>query len=300
VNPTIIVGSEKPYPILAANKEWQATCGYGQEAIGRTPKILQGELTNRTKAATFVNDCVRTGHGRTVLVNYHSSHEPFAHKLRTMYVDGFYVTESEVLPPDSPIRRAVCKEHQARGTTKRLAKELLAITLAISLTCTILSFEQKPADGAERLPLEHTRFQVALTMTMDLWLLHFGTPTVLMLTGLLAPSTFLPSYSSSTLAMPAPASISNTDAVVVVSTILLSLLVVAINEAGNGGPRGHQTTRPSQAKQADKAEQAKKEERADKAIAFSLMLGITCLVVDLAPHVLDRTVAACLCAIVWH
>jgi len=238
--PIILVGSESPYPILAANQAWQDTCGYGKEAIGQTPKILQGERTNRKKAEYFSHDCVRNGHGRTVLVNYDSNREPFVHKLRMTTVGGFFLTESEILPPSSPIHHHLCKE-QARDMTM----ELLAISLALILAYAAI---------------------------------------------LLAPAAVISSSipsSASVFKIASSLSITCSDAFVVAFMIFLSILVVAIheaiNEANDEGGRSHSST--------------SLEEHIDKAIALSLVLGATCLVVELSPHVPNGAIATCLCAI---
>ena len=79
--PAILLDATAPYKILAANRAWQDQCGYGQEAIGASPKILQGELTDQVRAKRFAYDCITFGHARTTLINYTKAQQPFAHRL---------------------------------------------------------------------------------------------------------------------------------------------------------------------------------------------------------------------------
>lgn len=48
-NPVILLDAKAPYGIVAANAAWQEQCGFGTEALGKSPKILHGELTDMKK-----------------------------------------------------------------------------------------------------------------------------------------------------------------------------------------------------------------------------------------------------------
>lgn len=80
-NPVILIDKQAPYGIVAANKSWLEQCGYGTECIGKSPKILQGELTDMKKAARFRKELVDTGKSRMTVTNYSKTGDAFVQKL---------------------------------------------------------------------------------------------------------------------------------------------------------------------------------------------------------------------------
>uniref|UniRef100_A0A7S0J3G5 PAS domain-containing protein n=1 Tax=Calcidiscus leptoporus TaxID=127549 RepID=A0A7S0J3G5_9EUKA len=112
----IVSEARAPGRIVACNAVWSELCGYGaDEAIGLTPKILQGKGTSMHKAAHFTEKvCSQTvcTHGEEFgfasrqassfvkLVNYSKAGRPFVHCLKTWRTrdDGagvdYFVTES--------------------------------------------------------------------------------------------------------------------------------------------------------------------------------------------------------------
>ena len=57
--------------IVGCNLNWEAMCKYtAAEAFGRTPRILQGELTNSETARDFSMQLRGGGHAIASLINY--------------------------------------------------------------------------------------------------------------------------------------------------------------------------------------------------------------------------------------
>ena len=83
--PCILVDarSEK---IVSYNSAWRSLCGFGAEALGKSPKILHGEKTDRTKAATFAAKLKSEGKANAILVNYSKEGREFCHQLRARRV----------------------------------------------------------------------------------------------------------------------------------------------------------------------------------------------------------------------
>ena len=69
----ILVDVEAPHKILACNEEWRRLCGFGEDAIGQPPSILQGEMTDMKKAALFRRELVGSGKAIVTLANYHKN-----------------------------------------------------------------------------------------------------------------------------------------------------------------------------------------------------------------------------------
>ena len=90
--PAILV--DEANKIVAANEAWQVQCGYGEEAIGESPKILQGALTDRAKATRFTHRAMREGRAGTSLVNYKADGSPFMHTFVADRIDFFYFTKT--------------------------------------------------------------------------------------------------------------------------------------------------------------------------------------------------------------
>lgn len=81
--PAILTSASAPFHIVATNRAWREMCGFGTDAIGKTPSILQGELTDMKKAAIFRRALGEHGSARTTLVNYTKDGRAFVHKLKS-------------------------------------------------------------------------------------------------------------------------------------------------------------------------------------------------------------------------
>lgn len=140
----ICVQSQAPYAIVAANQAWQDQCGYGKEAIGQSPKILQGDRTDQGKATRFASECATKGECRMTLINYKKNGTPFVHKIHAEAIKGssFFLSESVALP-DSPVRQAVMKNVAMPLTGIKENEGILstakqALSVAIALTVSIM------------------------------------------------------------------------------------------------------------------------------------------------------------------
>ena len=94
--------------IVAANQAWQDQCGYGEEAIGATPKILQGELTDKAKAHRFMKRAVEEGRAGTSLVNYKADGSAFLHTVVADKVGAYYFAKTsravDMLPKNQGVQ----------------------------------------------------------------------------------------------------------------------------------------------------------------------------------------------------
>ena len=80
---------ERAIMILNENKEiinvspgWEDLCMYkSYEIIGKTPKILQGERTNRDKIRTFTDQIEVAGEAQTIIINYKKDNTTFYNQL---------------------------------------------------------------------------------------------------------------------------------------------------------------------------------------------------------------------------
>ena len=122
---------------MAANRAWQEQCGFGAECLGKSPKILQGELTDMKKAAAFRKELLGTGSSRMTVTNYSKTGDAFVQRLRAESAGSFYYTEG-VVEPDSPLRRACLK-------TPSLKEQLSVVGLSIALTAYLLYLGFAPA-----------------------------------------------------------------------------------------------------------------------------------------------------------
>jgi len=136
--PAILVGAAAPHHIVACNQAWRDLCGFGKEALGQKPSILQGELTDMKKAARFRRDLVGNGTALVTLANYRKSGEMFAHRLHGSKVTSasgaeFYMTKG-VEVRDEAIRRAVLKLPEMS-----LAEQNVAVTLAVLVASFVIA-----------------------------------------------------------------------------------------------------------------------------------------------------------------
>mmetsp|Transcript_45796 Transcript_45796/g.97874 ORF Transcript_45796/g.97874 Transcript_45796/m.97874 type:complete len:364 (+) Transcript_45796:146-1237(+) len=87
--------------IVATNSSWRHLCGFGaEEALGCSPKILQGTKTDLMAATQFRNELLAKGTASITLINYTKSGREFVHELhsRTIVDDAtgytYNITES--------------------------------------------------------------------------------------------------------------------------------------------------------------------------------------------------------------
>mmetsp|Transcript_9238 Transcript_9238/g.21449 ORF Transcript_9238/g.21449 Transcript_9238/m.21449 type:complete len:400 (-) Transcript_9238:757-1956(-) len=77
--PTILVLEGK---LVGCNQAWQQLCGHDARALGASPKILQGEWTDTSKARRFSAELARCGHASSTLVNYTRAGRAFVHLIK--------------------------------------------------------------------------------------------------------------------------------------------------------------------------------------------------------------------------
>ena len=131
-NAVIITETKAPGRIIACNAAWTQLCGYAPEdALGKTPRMLQGKDTSVCKARSFTRQChqnkIRSeenvfaawqGRARTKLVNYTKNGRAFVHCLQTRRVmdedtgEEFFMTESHE-ETDNGIYAAMIKGQEA-------------------------------------------------------------------------------------------------------------------------------------------------------------------------------------------
>jgi len=132
--PAILCSAQSPHNIIATNESWRKLCGFGSEALGKSPSILQGELTDMKKAAKFRRDLSNEGVSRVMLANYKKDGEAFVHflcatKMKSGHGDEYYLTESYEVTDES-FRRAVLRPYVA----SRVAEQCVSVAIALSLT----------------------------------------------------------------------------------------------------------------------------------------------------------------------
>ncbi|EOD32713.1 hypothetical protein EMIHUDRAFT_364329 [Emiliania huxleyi CCMP1516] len=72
--------------IVAVNSAWTRLCGFSaNEALGSSPKLLQGPKTDTREARAFAEAC-RLGSASTTLTNYRKDGSPFTHRIRSRRV----------------------------------------------------------------------------------------------------------------------------------------------------------------------------------------------------------------------
>jgi hypothetical protein len=141
--PAVLCSAQSPHNIIATNAFWRKLCGFGSEALGKSPSILQGELTDMKKAAKFRRDLTDDGLSRVMLANYKKSGEAFVHRLLATKVKGghngreYYFTESHEVTDES-LRRAVLKPCAASAYT--LVEQCVSVVIALSLTYLVIAY----------------------------------------------------------------------------------------------------------------------------------------------------------------
>jgi len=187
-NAAIVLDAEER--IVAVNEKWQNLCGFTpSEALHASPKILQGELTNKEKAYAFAEDLRTTGEARTTLANYTKDGEVFAHRLHALrYADNrtgdvFYVAEG-VEETDPAVRRTILKLPGKRTAMHELMfgwglLSLLLMTLGVSAAAA--SFTARGFDIKE-----HATIGVIAMASIGLAVLSRASSRILLLASTLA------------------------------------------------------------------------------------------------------------------
>lgn len=135
----IVSESSEPGRIVACNAAWNSLCGFTpDEALGETPKILQGKGTSVTKAKRYAAEVLskpylrddagfasRQDTTRAKLVNYTKTGRPFVHCLTTRRVkdedtgEEYFVTESHEEKEQAICRAMLVGEEQPSGSKVR-------------------------------------------------------------------------------------------------------------------------------------------------------------------------------------
>ncbi|EOD10510.1 hypothetical protein EMIHUDRAFT_422320, partial [Emiliania huxleyi CCMP1516] len=109
--------------ILACNAKWVAMCGYTPaEALGKSPRMLQGPLTDQGKAKLFAEEVRARGGARAMLANYCKDGIAFVHALSATRVTDrstghvLYFTEGRHVK-EPAVCRAILKTDRAASTT---------------------------------------------------------------------------------------------------------------------------------------------------------------------------------------
>jgi len=91
--------------IVGVNAAWSALCGYTEkEAVGKTPAMLQGPLTDLTAAKAFARVLRCEGAATATLLNRKKDGSYFRHRLTGEKIGQCFIAESRVLsssPEDS-------------------------------------------------------------------------------------------------------------------------------------------------------------------------------------------------------
>ncbi|KAG5185914.1 hypothetical protein JKP88DRAFT_194246, partial [Tribonema minus] len=77
-----VVTADAPHVIVHVSPAWTAACGYAaDEAVGRTPALLQGPLTDAAALARFMEGVRRRHAAAMDVVNYTKAGAPFAARV---------------------------------------------------------------------------------------------------------------------------------------------------------------------------------------------------------------------------
>jgi len=141
----IVTETEVDGRIIAVNAAWSALCGFAPEdALGKTPRILQGEMTSKTKARHFAREVHTAGQSciRAKLVNYTKSGRPFVHCLQTRRVMDdrsgreYFVTESH--EETDPIISNAMLGIEASASVSRHVRDAGFATVATAIVIALL------------------------------------------------------------------------------------------------------------------------------------------------------------------
>ena len=122
----VVCETEPPNHIVACSKHWSDLCGFpAAEAIGLTPKILQGACTDQDVARDFRDRIYAENAGAPVhaeILNYTKQGRTFHHCLETTRVtdasDGvhYFCTESFERRTPQPADRRLAVPEECAGT----------------------------------------------------------------------------------------------------------------------------------------------------------------------------------------
>jgi len=187
---SILVEDQEPYRIITANSAWTELCGYSkEEAIGSTTKILQGELTDPSKASEFTATLLKTGKAKTVLVNYNKGGTQFIHALFAKLVESegesYYLVQGKKVLDGSPMAAAVLCRSREKASFRRTTEQLLTILylvtfgVALAFNQTLLHSAPESAPSSEVVPhalprADHAWSGFRLLATEDTFYQPFG------------------------------------------------------------------------------------------------------------------------------
>lgn len=119
---------ELPGPhILYANKRWQEVTGYLlEEVAGKTPRILQGEQSDRTQLAQLKAALKRGDKFVGTTVNYRKDGKPFqiAWVVVAPVNDGYYVALQKVVEVNDAMEQLKQIENIQKNILKKLNEVL--------------------------------------------------------------------------------------------------------------------------------------------------------------------------------
>lgn len=130
-----------PHAIVACNSAWNKLCGWSaEEALGASPKILQGECTNCHKATEFsrrasTNDCASV-----TLVNYTKHGKPFVHRIHTSRVKDLAGTEYFFTQSEKVENRALIRAMLKGQSSTFMNGSLLILMQAIAALLLMCAF----------------------------------------------------------------------------------------------------------------------------------------------------------------
>ena len=129
--------------IVACNASWSALCGYTLSQVkGKRTTILQGPNTNLKKASQFAIDTRTKGAAKTILCNYDSDGQPFAHRLEAKRITDlntgstFYVVEGETVS-DPAIHRAILNQEPVKRSDRELAWAVESVEMVLLLAAVM-------------------------------------------------------------------------------------------------------------------------------------------------------------------
>jgi hypothetical protein len=150
-DPSILVEGQAPHRIVGVNSAWSQLCGFsGEEAIGQTTKILQGELTDTQKAAEFANALARDGKARMSVVNYTKEKAPFVHSIFAKSVEhpnggAYYLVQGKAVSDKVMVEAVMQRSHtqvKARQTQAQL--NAILVTLGFGALFVLAAQGQLP------------------------------------------------------------------------------------------------------------------------------------------------------------
>lgn len=98
-NPILITNID--FKIVGINKEWVDMCGISQfDAFGKSPNILQGELTNINAASNFASNICQNKSAWVSIINYKNTEDgrvPFVNHLYGWSFGDILIAETYII-----------------------------------------------------------------------------------------------------------------------------------------------------------------------------------------------------------